>query len=186
MEDLLILPQALLDSCITLNGGSESYFGRSVLSLKAFLDHCKAMYMNLFSIKPAKTSNLRKISIKADKEGKSRPFAIFEYISQMALSSLHDQVFNILKGIPQDSTFDQNAGFRDLLYGGYSFFASFDLKAATDRFPLLFQERVVEHLLGSKDLSDAWKHIMVGYDFVLPNGKTLKFSTGQPLGAKSS
>jgi len=56
--------------------------------------------MSIFSIKEAKTKYLRKISIKPDKEGKSRPFAIFEYISQMALSNLHDSVFNILKGLP--------------------------------------------------------------------------------------
>lgn len=155
MEDLLNLPEPLLDSCIKLNGGKESYFGKSVLSLKAFLEHCQAMYMNLFSIKPAKTKRLRKISIKEDKEGKSRPFAIFEYISQMALSSLHTHVFNLLKEIPQDSTFDQNAGFRSLLYGGYKFFASYDLKAATDRFPLSLQKRVVEHLYGELESSEA-------------------------------
>lgn len=155
MEDLLNLPQALLDNCIELNGGNESYFAKSVLSLKAFLEHCRANVLKIFNIKPAKTKRLRKISIKADKEGKSRPFAIFEYISQMALSSLHDHVFNILRGLPQDSTFDQNAGFRDLLYGGYSFFASFDLKAATDRFPISFQERVVNHIYGDDKKSEA-------------------------------
>jgi len=155
MEDLLNLPQTLLDSCITLNGGTDSYFAKCVLSLKAFLEHCHAMYQNIFSIKPAKSKKLRKIAIKADKEGKSRPFAIFEYISQMALTSLHDRVYEILKGIPQDSTFDQNAGFRDILYGGFSFYASFDLKAATDRFPIAFQKRVVDHLLGDQEKSDA-------------------------------
>jgi len=186
MEDLLNLPERLLNSCIDLNGGTDSYFGKSVLSLKAFLEHCQAMYMNIFSIKPAKTKRLRKISIKEDKEGKSRPFAIFEYISQMALSSLHDHVFGILKDLPQDSTFDQNAGFRSLLYGGYKFFASFDLKAATDRFPLSFQKKVVEHLYGDSSKSEAWAHIMVGYEFELPNGRSITFQTGQPLGAKSS
>lgn len=73
----------------------------------------------------------------------------------MALSSLHDHVFGILKDLPQDSTFDQNAGFRSLLYGGYKFFASFDLKAATDRFPLSFQKKVVEHLYGDSSKSEA-------------------------------
>lgn len=109
----------------------------------------------MFKIKLATTKRLRKISIKADKEGKSRPFAIFDYISQMALTSLHDNIFKILKGIPQDSTFDQNAGFRSILYGGYDFYASFDLKAATDRFPLSFQKRVLEHLLGDPKLVEA-------------------------------
>ncbi|QKI79977.1 RNA-dependent RNA polymerase [Erysiphe necator associated mitovirus 29] len=186
MEDLTNLPQPLLDSMITLNGGKESYFAKSVISLSHFLDHCKDTYIKIFNIKPAKTKYLRRISIKADKEGKSRPFAIFDYISQMALTSLHDYVFNALKSLPQDATFNQNGGFRDLLYGGYKFFASFDLKAATDRFPLSFQKRVVDHLCGSFDMSEAWAHIMVGYAFVFPNGKSVRFSVGQPLGAKSS
>jgi len=47
MEDLLNLPERLLNSCIDLNGGTDSYFGKSVLSLKAFLEHCQAMYMNI-------------------------------------------------------------------------------------------------------------------------------------------
>jgi len=155
MEDLINLPQELIDSCILLNGGSESYYAKSILSLKAFVLHCHDKYKSIFAIPDAKTKYLRRISIKPDKEGKSRPFAIFDYISQMALSSLHDSVFNILKRLPQDSTFDQNAGFRDILYGGYNFFASYDLTAATDRFPLSFQIRVVEHLLGSREMSEA-------------------------------
>lgn len=133
-----------------------------------------------------KTKRLRKISIKSDKEGKSRPFAIFEYISQMALTSLHDEVFNILKGIPQDSTFDQNAGFRDILYSRSSYYASFDLTAATDRFPMTFQTKIVEHLLGDNKLSEAWNDIMIGYPFELPNKESIFFKAGQPLGAKSS
>jgi len=100
MEDLINLPEDLLNSCITLNGGMDSYYAKSVLSLKAFVLHLREKYMSIFSIKEAKTKYLRKISIKPDKEGKSRPFAIFEYISQMALSNLHDSVFNILKGLP--------------------------------------------------------------------------------------
>jgi len=185
-EDLNNLPTDLLNWCIILNGGSESYFHKCIYSLKGFISACGSRYQEMFKILPAKTEYLRKISVKADKEGKSRPFAIFDYISQMALSELHDEVFKLLKRLPSDSTFDQNAGFRHILYGGYKFYASFDLKAATDRFPLSFQKKVVDHLLGCTKKSEAWANIMVAYPFCLPNGKHVKFATGQPLGAKSS
>jgi hypothetical protein len=157
-----------------------------VISLKNFLDHTGNQYQKWLKVPPVKTKRLRKISIKEDKEGKSRPFAIFEYISQMALTGLHDSVFEILKSIPQDATFDQNVGFRDILYSGHTYYASYDLTAATDRFPMTFQKRVVEHILGSKDLSDAWCDIMTGYPFELPDGSSIVFGAGQPLGAKSS
>lgn len=73
----------------------------------------------------------------------------------MALTGLHNSIFDILKGIPQDSTFNQNAGFRDILYGEYSFYASFDLKAATDRFPISFQKKVLEYLYGCPKKAEA-------------------------------
>jgi hypothetical protein len=109
----------------------------------------------MFKIKLAKHNDLRRLSIKPDKEGKSRPFAIFDYISQSVLTPTHDSIYKILKGIPQDSTFDQNEGFRSILYGGYSFYASFDLTSATDRFPLDLQVRIMAYLYGSQMKADA-------------------------------
>jgi len=111
--------------------------------------------MALFAIRPAKTKYLRKISIKQDKEGKSRPFAIFDYISQMALTSLHDSLFEILKKLPEDSTFNQNEGFKAILHGDYTYYACFDLTAATDRFPLSLQNKVLGFLLNDAAKADA-------------------------------
>jgi hypothetical protein len=107
----------------------------------------------MFKLKQSKTELLRKLSIKADKEGKSRPFAIFEYISQSALQVLHDSSYKALRSLPQDCTFDQDKGFRDILYGNHSYYASFDLKSATDRFPIKVQEMILNKLIGPEKAS---------------------------------
>lgn len=84
----------------------------------------------------------RKVSAIADKEGKSRVVACLDYWSQTALRPLHDYLFKILRRIPQDCTFDQGS-FTEKLGSGKvgERFYSFDLTAATDRFPIsLIQE----------------------------------------------
>lgn len=140
----------------------------------------------LFSFKfKDKPQHLRRISIKPDKDRKSRPFAIVDYITQSALTNLHDDLYAILKKIPQDCTFDQNQGVKDLAYGSHPCYYSFDLTAATDRFPIKLQEMVLTYLT-SPAYSTAWVNAMVGTPFVLPSGRKISFNTGQPLGAKSS
>jgi len=156
-----------------------------VETLRGFWLAAKATYLSIFKYKEALSHHLRRIAIKEDKEYKSRPFAIFEYISQAALTPLHETIFRVLKDIPQDATFDQNKGFRDILYGGYKFYASFDLSSATDRFPLEVQKMVMNHLIGPEK-TEAWTHIMTGYPFRLPTKEVVSFAVGQPLGAKSS
>lgn len=48
-----------------------------------------------------------RISLKADLEGKTRPFAITDYWTQSALLPLHDQIFLALSKIKEDCTFSQ-------------------------------------------------------------------------------
>jgi hypothetical protein len=54
----------------------------------------------------------RKLTAFADKEGKTRVIAILDYFSQSVLKPLHLYLFNFLKKIDQDCTFDQNS-FKD-------------------------------------------------------------------------
>lgn len=102
--------------------------------------------LKVMKAKPSGSKVIRKISIKADKEGKSRPFALLDYFSQEALRPLHDQLYAILRNIPQDATFDQGKAFKDVLNGQHEYYASFDLTAATDRFPIQVQEMVLSWL----------------------------------------
>jgi len=181
-EDAVNIPDELSADLSTLAGEK---FGDLVFSIRGFWSVAKQIYLTMFKYTEDKKKLIRKIAIKQDKEGKTRPFAIFEYISQAALQPLHDSLFQALKSLEWDCTFDQSKGFRDILYGASEFKASYDLKSATDRFPIVVQREILAYLT-SDEKADAWVRCMTKYPFKLPNGKLIKFNTGQPLGAKSS
>jgi hypothetical protein len=124
----------------------------------------------------------RKISIVKDPGGKSRLIAIIDYWSQNIMKEIHNSVFQILKTIETDKTFtqDPHVDFEGPYY-------SFDLSAATDRFPLTLQKRVVRALLGSTEKSEAWARILTNQEFYVPwENKFVKYEVGQPMGAYSS
>jgi hypothetical protein len=132
-----------------------------------------------------KTILMSKLSKILDKEAKCRIIAIVDYWSQSALFPLHNLVFKILLRIRNDCTFDQ-ARFRSILPQQGPYF-SYDLSAATDRFPVLFQKLVVKHVTGSLEYADAWLEVLTNREFYVPwTGDTVKYSCGQPMGAYSS
>jgi hypothetical protein len=97
-------------------------------------------------------------------------------------------VFSILRGIAQDGTFDQDAPLK-LLLGKLKdktdkTVFSYDLSAATDRFPIDFQVQVLT-LLYNEEVALAWKSLLVDRDWIL-DGSPYKYSVGQPMGALSS
>lgn len=130
---------------------------------------------------------IRKLSIKDDKESKSRVFGILDYWSQAALKPLHDHVFKILKTNPKlqkvDATFNQDKGFSNI--PDSQVFYSFDLSSATDRMPIKLQQYVVTYLYGDKLLADCWRDILVKEPYYL-KGDWIYYRSGQPMGAYSS
>jgi len=62
----------------------------------------------------------------------------------MALKPLHDHLFKSLENIPSDCTYDQSKGLQLALSEGTK--VSADLTAATDRFPMELQERLISKL----------------------------------------
>lgn len=124
-----------------------------------------------------------KISIIKSPEGKSRIIAIFDYWSQTVLKPLHDWAFTQLREIKTDRTFDQD-DFESRKCRKY--YASYDLSAATDRFPIKLQEKLLATLIGDKK-ANAWCKIMVDRDFQRHDKKgTVRYAAGQPMGAYSS
>jgi len=123
---------------------------------------------------------IRKLSIVNDKESKNRVIAIFDYWSQTVLKSLHDSLMRILRNIKQDRTFNQEP--LGLIF--YDKYFSYDLKNATDRFPVSLIVEVMKKLIG-EDRAMAWKRIMVDYEFT-HKGKSYSYGAGQPMGAYSS
>jgi hypothetical protein len=124
---------------------------------------------------------VRKLSVVQDPGGKSRIIAIFDYYSQNVLKTIHDEVFIILKQFPQDRAFNQDP---KVDFDGPYY--SFDLTAATDRFPMALQVGLMKILIGEAK-ANAWKEIMTAYEFYVPwEDKTVKYTVGQPMGAYSS
>jgi len=123
-----------------------------------------------------------------DGGGKRRIVGVVDYWSQWALKSLHLYLFDVLRKIPQDGTFDQMAPIRALLdYSrlGYPSF-SFDLSNATDRLPVALQEQILGLLSGSKILAMFWRLLMTHRAYVNSSAGSLKYAVGQPMGALSS
>lgn len=80
--------------------------------------------------------------------GKVRIVAVTDWWTQCLLKPLHEGLFNILREIPQDGTFDQHAPAVSLHehIKSNGFVASYDLSAATDRLPVAFQAQVLSAL----------------------------------------
>lgn len=68
------------------------------------------------------------------------------------LRPIHQHTFDILKQIPNDGCFDQGRPLKRLMSKGLKDLWSFDLSAATDRFPIDFQVQVLS-LMYNQDIA---------------------------------
>lgn len=109
----------------------------------------------------------------------ANPFPIF----QVLLSRLGNQVYDLLRHIPEDCTFDQSRGISEIqeaLKGGMELVA-FDLSSATDRFPADITFKLLK-AIGCKEADiELFIDISRG-QWILPSGKRISWSNGQPLG----
>jgi hypothetical protein len=105
-------------------------------------------------LNPSKPLILGRLSEKMEAAGKVRVFAITDSITQSVFRPISDGIFKILRNLPMDGTFDQDAPvrrLRDLHKEGLlesQTFYSYDLSAATDRLPIDFQVQVLTLLIG--------------------------------------
>lgn len=119
--------------------------------------------------------------------GKRRIFAIGNWVNQRLLKPVHDWLMSVLRHIPMDGTFSQTRPLS--LLSGEKHCFSFDLKSATDRWPLLsmfylmqvcfgrqFASAVVNSALGTNVFEVSW----------VKRRSVVCFQTGQPLGYYSS
>lgn len=136
--------------------------------------------------KPDNTAKHSKLSIKRERGGKDRVFAMVDYWTQTALKPLHSGLGALLRQLPQDCTYDQGAGvgrLKEWTRNGSAI--SIDLSSATDRFPMKLLTAFMEKVTGDKDFTEAWRCLMVDRDFTYKS-KTYRWAVGQPLGALSS
>jgi hypothetical protein len=103
---------------------------------------------NSFSFKRSMGSPFGQFAIKREAAGKIRVFALVDSITQSVMKPLHLGLFKILRSLPNDGTFDQDASvtrcsIKAMQYG-QAF--SFDLSAATDRLPVRLTAAIIESI----------------------------------------
>jgi len=148
-----------------------------------------------FKLEDTKKYFLGKLATKDEPAGKIRVFAIVDCWTQWMLNPLHKALQQVLRCIPQDGTFDQEAPVKKLIarLGPETACWSYDLSAATDRLPIQLQELLLGPILGPR-LARAWKKILVERDYKLPPSAMMpgnpdnkvRYAAGQPMGALSS
>jgi hypothetical protein len=132
---------------------------------------------------------LGKLSVKEEAAGKVRVFALVDSWTQWALNPLHALIFEILRDVPMDGTFDQLKPLSRL--GDSPELFSLDLTAATDRLPIVLQKEILTSLF-SESVANAWSALLVdrNYGFnALGYEKyhgQYRYAVGQPMGALSS
>jgi hypothetical protein len=143
------------------------------------------------------TFSLGKLGFKVEPAGKIRVFAMVDALTQMIMAPVHRMLFSILRQLPTDGTFDQIRPAKALVERGFTRFWSYDLSAATDRFPVELQRGVMTLLLGSK-MADLWLRLLVDRDYKVPRfiapkvpvpkdtPLTVRYGAGQPMGALTS
>jgi hypothetical protein len=125
--------------------------------------------------------------------GKRRVFAICNYMKQRLLYPVHEWAMKVLRRFPSDGTYHQSRPLDRLASLNRKEVFSFDLKSATDRWPLSFIESVVEAMFGIELATPIVYSALGGSAFDIgPPGfpvrstSSIVFATGQPLGFYSS
>lgn len=127
-----------------------------------------------------------KLAVIEAPEGKMRVIATLDYFSQFLLKPIHDEIFRNLRKFKSDRTFTQDP-FNDWEENDSSFW-SLDLTAATDRFPVKLEAKVLKYLFRNEELAKNWLYLLVERTYAFPNDftKGVKYAVGQPMGAYSS
>lgn len=98
--------------------------------------------------------------------GKRRIFAIGNYINLWLLRPVHCWFASILKTIPMDGTYDQLRPLRRLVPSDNCF--SYDLKSATDRWPLVYLFEIVALLFDRSFASSVVNSTLATNLFIVP------------------
>lgn len=155
--------------------------------------------------------SLGKLGVR-EEPGKMRLFAMVDCWTQWVMNPLHVALFAVLKIIPQDGTFNQGKPVEELVKRlktkGHKSVWSYDLSAATDRLPVVLQEKLLA-IFTSEEYAELWRSILCDRTYEVPGDlkKTfgakhlwsllgrepnpyeplsVKYSVGQPMGALSS
>jgi len=102
-----------------------------------------------------------------EEPGKIRVFAMVNIVTQTLMQPLHKWIFDRLRMVPTDGTFNQTAPVERLIKRfrkeGH-WVASYDLSAATDRLPLALQVRLLVPILGER-MSALWASFLTSQPY---------------------
>jgi len=137
---------------------------------------------------------LGKLAFKEEAAGKLRVFAIADIWTQSLFYPLHMALFEFLKRLPNDGTFDQDSSFKRCLDKAvlYNCAYSVDLSSATDRLPIKLQSGIINLMFKIPGLGEAWSSILCMRPYFIRKNEYgieqghLIYGTGQPMGALSS
>lgn len=158
-------------------------------------DH--VMVKNSIRIHGLTGDGVSQFAIKEEPAGKIRLFALLDSVTQSVLAPLHQSLFDLLRSIPNDGTFDQDQsvrrGMEKAIKANKAF--SFDLTAATDRIPAKLTASLIGMIYQNMDLAESWLAIMTKRDFYFNDKVAAKlkvkegpyrYACGQPMGGLSS
>jgi hypothetical protein len=139
MEEMLADFQKILLAADLFNVRASSQTNKTLYDVDA----------NGNRIKPVAIGQLQ---TKLEAAGKIRVFAMVDVWTQSVLKPLHDFLFSVLKKLPNDATFDQNAAVERCFAKASKAKVSFgyDLSAATDRLPVSLQVSILSVFIGRK------------------------------------
>jgi hypothetical protein len=143
------------------------------------------LYLTFLLFKDVKKLHIGKLAVVKDVAGKARVVAITNWWIQASFKPLHDGLFGLLRRLDQDGTHDQEKPLNILISRvspGQKFYC-FDLSAATDRLPLDIQRDILDYL--RPGIGTEWFNIIKSIRYWF-EGRYIKYSVGQPMGAYSS
>lgn len=175
---LLLDPKALKNLIIWFSLNKGKRFILAILLILVF-----GWPLLLIYLIKGKTFWNGKLSIVYNQAGKSRVVAMTNFWIQIGLFPLHKSIFDLLKRLETDGTFDQHAPLRALWQKLPDKYYSYDLSAATDRLPIQLQEQVLSKFIGPYQ-ANLWRNLLsIPFSY---NGLPIRYSVGQPMGAYSS
>jgi hypothetical protein len=150
-----------------------------------------------------------RVHILGEPAGKLRPIAMLDLFTQRVLKPLHDDIYEVLKLLPQDGTHSQSrlmAWLKSHASGNWSKYtwSSLDISAATDSIPTILYRVLLEELYGGTDeaveLASAVLDLMTDRDYTVTVDKsvnapaklsnslpaTVRYTRGQPMGCLAS
>jgi hypothetical protein len=199
--------------------GTTKSFWTLLLETSEFWPMCKALHRaeRFTTVHDPKTNSLRgvkdstailpnvhptgknasgRLALLEEAAGKVRVVALLDVWSQWALKPLHNWIFDLLRSIPQDGTFDQLKPVKTLLgkVSNDTTIYSYDLSAATDRLPVVIQELLLAQVFG-ESFAKCWRELLVGRPYWISKKtarerglatRALRYAVGQPMGGYSS